>query len=235
MSTFTSILTPTLIPRQPVPALSVPLLSGGTWSLAEEKPENFTLVVFYRGIFCPICRSYLRELERLLPKFSELGVHVIAVSSDTHEGASTAKEAWKLEHLRLAYGLDLATAHKWGLFISKGLPEELKQFSEPGVFLVHRDGTLFFSAVQTMPFARPPFKDVIGAIQHILNANYPARGELVVRLKSRNKQAPATPSVQSVQSVQSVRPSANEVSKARPARPTKGNPISRFLRKVFRR
>lgn len=169
----------TLIPRQPVPALSVPLLSGETWSLAEEKPENFNLVVFYRGIFCPLCRTYLRELERLLPKFAELGVNVVALSSDTEEGARAAQQEWKLENLRLGYGLDLATARTWGLFVSSARHDkELEQFSEPGIFLIRPDGTLYFSAIQTMPFARPHFSDMVGAIQYVLDNDYPARGEV---------------------------------------------------------
>ena len=38
-----------VIPRQPVPELSVDTVGGGRWNLAEQRPENFTLIVFYRG------------------------------------------------------------------------------------------------------------------------------------------------------------------------------------------
>lgn len=44
-----------LIPRQPVPALEVATVGGGTWKLADQTPENFTMVVFFRGLHCPIC------------------------------------------------------------------------------------------------------------------------------------------------------------------------------------
>ena len=43
--------------------------------------------------------------------------------------------------------------------------------------MVRPDGTLFYGATQTMPFARPPFKDFIGSIDFALANNYPARGE----------------------------------------------------------
>ena len=43
-----------LKPRQPVPALDVDTLNG-SWSLAAQNPENFTMAVFYRGLHCPIC------------------------------------------------------------------------------------------------------------------------------------------------------------------------------------
>jgi len=96
-----------LIPRQPVPALSLPLAGGGTWSLDADKGEAFTLLVFYRGLHCPICKRYLNELQSLLPKFAERGVSVVAVSSDDQEKAERAKADWGLGDLSIAYGLDL--------------------------------------------------------------------------------------------------------------------------------
>ena len=35
---------------------------------------NFDLVVFYRGLHCPICAKYLMELERLMPEFQKRDV-----------------------------------------------------------------------------------------------------------------------------------------------------------------
>ncbi len=55
--------------------------------------------------------------------------------------------------------------------------EEPALFSEPGVFLVRPDGTLYWASVQTMPFARPHFKEVLSALDFVIKADYPARGE----------------------------------------------------------
>lgn len=57
--------------------------------------------------------------------------------------------------------------------------EEPALFPEPGLFLVRPDGTLFFSSVQSLPFARPRFDDVLGAIDYVLKTDYPPRGEVV--------------------------------------------------------
>ena len=38
-----------LPPRKPVPALEFDTVGGERWSLAAQKPQNFTMVVFYRG------------------------------------------------------------------------------------------------------------------------------------------------------------------------------------------
>jgi hypothetical protein len=49
--------------------------------------------------------------------------------------------------------------------------------SEPGLFLIRPDGTLYCSSVQTMPFARPHVGDVLQAIAFITEKNYPPRGK----------------------------------------------------------
>jgi len=172
-----------LMPRQPVPALQVPTLAHGNFSLSEDAPANFTLVVFYRGLHCPICLKYLLELGRLQTEFAKRGVKVIALSSDGRERAQAMADKLNAPDLRVGYGLSLAHAREWGLCIStsRGTTsigiEEPALFSEPGVFIVRPDGTLYYGAVQTMPFARPHFDELLGALDFALAKNYPARGE----------------------------------------------------------
>lgn len=174
-----------LFPRQRVPALSVPTVGGDMWTLAEQSPESFTLIVFYRGLHCPICSRYLGDLDRKLGQFADQGVNAIAISSDTQERAGKTQREWKLGALTLGYGLSLDSARAWGLFIStsKGKTsagiEEPALFSEPGLFLVRPDNTLYCSSVQTMPFARPSFTEVLGAVDFVLANDYPARGEVI--------------------------------------------------------
>lgn len=173
-----------LLPREPVPALALPLVGGGTFDLAAESPERFTLLVFYRGLHCPICKAQLRDLQRKLPDFAARGVSVVAISSDDQARAERAVSDWEVGDLRVAYGLDLATARRWGLYVSRGRGktslgiEEPALFSEPALYLVHADGTLYFGSVQTMPFARPHFQDVLGALDYVVANDYPARGEV---------------------------------------------------------
>ena len=91
----------------------------------------------------------------------------------------------RANELRIGYGLPLQTAREWGLYISESRGkssigiEEPARFSEPGVFLICPDGTLYYRAVQTMPFARPNFSDLVGAIDFAIADNYPARGEYI--------------------------------------------------------
>lgn len=173
-----------LMPREPVPSLTVATVGGGRWTLNQPAPANFTMLVFYRGLHCPICGTYLKELDGLVGAFAERGVAAVAISSDDAERAATARDKWKLEHLPVGYGLSLDDADRWGLYVStsRGTTsvgvEEPALFSEPGLFLVRADGTLYFGSVQTMPFARPAFGDILKAVDFVLAKDYPARGEV---------------------------------------------------------
>ena len=172
-----------VIPRQLVPNLSLPLVGGGTWSVAAARPERFSLVVVYRGLHCPICSTYLRELDAKVAEFAARGTDVVAISSDDSARAATAKESWRLSRLPVAYGLGLDTARTWGLYISSGRGitsagvAEPTLFVEPGLFLIRADRTLYFASVQTMPFARPRFADILGALDFVISKDYPARGD----------------------------------------------------------
>jgi len=172
-----------LLPRYPVPALNVPLTSGGRFVLGASPAEHFDLLVFYRGLHCPICAKYLLELERLAPEFASRGVQILALSSDGEERGQQMAEKVGAKGVQFGYGLSLRSARQWGLYISTSRGktsigiEEPELFSEPGVFLVRPDGTLYYGAVQTMPFARPQFQDLLGAIDFAISKDYPARGE----------------------------------------------------------
>ena len=172
-----------LMPRQPVPDLSVPTLDGQTWTLSEQTPENFSLIVFYRGLHCPICSGYIRDLDRKEAKFNEKGVQVLAVSNDSAERAGETKDSWDLPNLTIGHSLSIEDARDWGLYIStsRGVTsvgiEEPALFSEPGLFLVRPDRTLYASSVNTMPFARTNFGELLKALDFIIEKDYPARGE----------------------------------------------------------
>lgn len=172
-----------LTPRQPTPDLSVSLVGGGSWSLSEQKPDNFTMIVAYRGLHCPICRPYLSELNRSLEEFEKRGVTAVAVSSDVLERAEQTKAEWGLSNLQVGYGMSIDTAREWGLYISTSRGKtstgvlEPDLFSEPGLFLVRPDHTLYAASYATMPFARPHFKEILTALDFIIPNDYPARGE----------------------------------------------------------
>lgn len=174
-----------LIPRQMAPALVVETLDHGSFDLASEAPGRMTLVCFYRGLHCPVCAMYLKELERLTQEFAERGVTTIAISSDSEARAREMQKKIAASNLRIGYGLPLSEARKWGLYISTSRGktsigiDEPELFSEPGLFLLRPDQTIYYLSVQSMPFVRPNFKELLQALDFTIEHDYPARGEYV--------------------------------------------------------
>lgn len=172
-----------LIPRQQVPALALETLSHGHFDIHKDKGDFGTLVVFYRGLHCPVCATYLKELARLTADFESRGVKTVAISSDGEERTRQMAEKVGSDTLRFAHSLSLPVAKEWGLYVStsRGTTsigiEEPALFSEPGVFLVRGNGELYFASVQTMPFVRPHFQEMVGALDFVQKNDYPGRGE----------------------------------------------------------
>jgi len=167
-----------LIPRKEVPELVVDTVNGMTWNLRDQKPKNFTMVVFYRGLHCPVCKSYLEELNTKIEQFRDKGVNVICISANDQSLAEKTAVKWDIEKLTIGFDFSIENARKWDLFVSEGISEkEPKEFFEPALFLIKPDNTLYATAIQSMPFARPKFDDLLKSISFVLNEDYPARGE----------------------------------------------------------
>ena len=168
-----------LIPGRPVPPLALETVGHGPWSLAAGASERFSLLVFYRGAHCPICRQYVSDLDQLSDEFKSIGVQPVAISMDSAERARESVEAWGLERVRVAHGLSLEAAQAWGLFVSSAAADiEPEQFSEPALFLVRPNGVLYGSSVNSMPFARASFDELLVAIRRIIEIDHPERGKL---------------------------------------------------------
>ena len=165
-------------PRSKVPNITIDLVNDTKWELKEQTPEQFTMVIFYRGQHCPVCKSYLEELQSKLDKFTDRGVNVIGISANTEKIAKETYKSWDIPDIPIGFEFSIDHARELGLFISKGISDkEPETFFEPGLFLIKPDGELYCASIQTMPFARPSFDNIIKAIDFVLDENYPARGE----------------------------------------------------------
>lgn len=166
-------------PQRQAPPLTVPLTNGDDWSLHDHPPDALTMIVFYRGLHCSICKRYTRKFQSLLDDFEEHGVEVIAVSMDPRERAEHTVDAWGLDRLPVGYGLTEEQARRWGLYLSHSIKDkEPELFSEPGLFLVKPDGMLYYAATSSMPYGRPDPEEMARAIPSLLERDYPARGEV---------------------------------------------------------
>jgi hypothetical protein len=161
----------------------------GAGRSADRAQKILPWLFLFRGLHCPICSKYIcskyiGELNKMVSDFAEIGVSIQVLSGDTKERAEQTATDWQLSNLDVGYGVTTEQARDWGLhrsarrrLTSIGI-EEPAEFSEPGLFIIRTDGTLYWAQISTMPFACPHFREILGGLKFALEKDYPARGEL---------------------------------------------------------
>ena len=166
-----------IIPGKKAPSLNIETISGNTWSLDNHLNKSKCMIVFYRGLHCPVCSVFLKQIESQLLEYKKSNTEVIAVSMDNKEKALKVKSDWSIKNLNIAYGLSEENARNWGLYISKSIKEaESDLFCEPGLFIIKEDGTVYLANTSNMPWARPDLTDFPAKLIFAEENNYPVRG-----------------------------------------------------------
>ena len=171
----------TLTPTQTAPKLSLPLTGGGNTdelAMGSGVDGRFSLVLFFRGLHCPVCRKQLSELDGRLDDLREAGVgRVVAVSMETEERSARLVEKWDLKNLS-----DRARPHRGAgprvgpVRLHRHQGRRAGCVQRAGHVRARSDGTVFWSNVSSMPFGRPPLDDIIAGLQFVQKSDYPARG-----------------------------------------------------------
>lgn len=139
-----------LMPEAGVPPIPVYDESGTYTKMNRVVMKGITVVVFYRGHWCPYCMKQLRGLQELTAELDALGVKLAAISPDKPaRNAETRKEAAlsfplysdsTLEFARamgVAYKLDPDTAQKYQETLKESTGEETGQLPVPSVFITY--------------------------------------------------------------------------------------------------
>ena len=170
---------PVPVPGSNAPDLKIETAVHGPFDLAQQVPPGGTLLAFYRGLHCPLCRAQLKELDDRIGDFAIRGVRLLALSGDGRERAVQLAEEMQIVRLPIGYGLDMRVARDdWGLLLSAAREgtEEPALFSEPGLFWVRQDGSLSFSVRHSLPFMRPTADQILKAMDFTLTNEFAPRG-----------------------------------------------------------
>lgn len=155
----------------------LPVVGAEPFRLGDRVPGLFTMLVFNRGLHCPVCRAQLSELDRRFDELAEKGIEVVSVSGETQERATQMHDEWQIDKVPLAYGLSETQMREWGLFVSRGIKkDEPAVFNEPALFLISPDGSVYYESILSMPAGRPRLDDLLGGIEYWTANDYPARG-----------------------------------------------------------
>ncbi len=168
-----------LTPDTTFPDIAVETLNSGSVKVGHPNPGNgdWQLVVIYRGKHCPICKSYLTELNGMLDDFAAIDVDVLAVSADPEDKAKASANDIGYKGA-IGYDLSPEQMSKLGVYISDPRsPEETdRPFAEPATFVVRADGKVHIVDVSNAPFSRPALKSLLDGLKFVRENDYPVRG-----------------------------------------------------------
>ncbi len=164
-----------LHPGQRFAPLTLSQLDGADYTFGGHGAWQAMFVI--RGQHCPICKTYLGEIEKRRATFTELGVSIAAVSADSEAQTRLTAEATKLG-FPLLYGLSEAAMRNLGLFISepRSAQETDHRFPEPALFVVNAEGLLQLVDIANAPFLRTDLDRLVGGLRFVIDKQYPIRG-----------------------------------------------------------
>jgi peroxiredoxin len=165
------------MPATTAPAIDASTADGAAFTLPATPEGGLSVIFFYRGVHCPVCKTQIEELARREDELRAAGLAVTAVSMDDSERFARQGKEWDLGNLTIGHGLTEASARNWGLYLSgKAKDAEPARFAEPAIAVLKADGTLYAQFVQNTPFARPRVDDLLQGLSFVMKNDYPVRG-----------------------------------------------------------
>jgi len=162
-----------------IPSFEIQDFRGETFSSTAIN-DTTTLVVFYRGGWCPFCNFQIRELSQSHDKFKALGVSLVAISVDRPDAAAVTRNTYEVPfpvlsdpnlkaHEAFNVVLQLGVADVAGLAIYGHDIEEWSgkdhhKMAVPAVFLV-RDGKVAWAHVARDYKTRPSTEQLLTAVK----------------------------------------------------------------------
>jgi peroxiredoxin len=149
----------------PFPTLTASRVGGGAMTLPQDLAGHWSVLLFYRGHWCPYCRQQLLDFQRAHEAWEELGVRVVALSVDPLEQAEQTVERHKLTYSVL-YGLE---AHAVASQIGAVLNEQPLYLQATG-FVLRPDGMVAVAVYSSGAIGRLVAADTINYIKYLQKA-----------------------------------------------------------------
>ncbi|WP_057938588.1 peroxiredoxin-like family protein [Algoriphagus resistens] len=169
-----------LLNGEKIPSVTLRDSSGDSFDLNQAVASKPTILIFYRGGWCPFCSKQLSGLQQIAPELEKEGFQLIAISTDQPEGLKHTATSEKLNYTLLS-DADLNVSKQFGLAFKapEGYWDMLPKTTGgknvdlllpvPAVFILDKNGVIRFEHIN------PDFKqrlnpDVLMAVSRsILN------------------------------------------------------------------
>jgi len=125
--------------------------------------NDYIVLNFYRGVWCPYCNMELKALQDMNDEFKKLGAKIVAISPQTPDASLSTQEKNELtfevlsdEHNKIAkeYGLVFSLAQelrpiysKFGIDIPTSNADDSFELPMPATYLIKKNGEILYSFI----------------------------------------------------------------------------------------
>lgn len=146
-----------------IPSVTLTASDGSRFDLDSATAQKPTILIFYRGGWCPYCNTQLGQLQTVEPELLKLGYQILAISVDRPEKLNETYEKRQLNYtllsdssmecalqFGLAYRVDEKTVEKYknySMDLEKASGEKHHLLPVPAAFVVGTDRIIKFEFV----------------------------------------------------------------------------------------
>lgn len=147
------------------PALVLRKVGGGGLNLPADLRGSFSVVLIYRGSWCPYCNAQLAAFKRAEDKLREQGIEVAALSVDNEAKADEIVQKYGLS-FPVGFDADAdAVAAATGAFVNRD-----PLFMQSTGFVLDADGRVVTAVYSSGAIGRLMPDDVIGFVRYLKQA-----------------------------------------------------------------
>ncbi|MEX1016137.1 MAG: peroxiredoxin-like family protein [Phycisphaeraceae bacterium] len=155
---------------QPAPAATLRSPAGDAVDLAQAYADGPTMLVFYRGGWCPYCNTQLGHLSEAHDELEAMGYQVYAISPDRPEKLRESQGEIDMDY-QLLSDADMTLARAFGLAFRVD-DDTIEQYHEYGIDLEDASG----QSHHLLPVPAVILVDTAGVIRHVdYNPDYRER------------------------------------------------------------
>ncbi|HPW98757.1 MAG TPA: peroxiredoxin family protein [Flavobacterium sp.] len=146
-----------LLIGEKAPNTSLKTIDGKSVSFLETLDKKKTILVFYRGGWCPYCNQHLSALAEAEPELIKLGYKIIAISPDSSKSLQETKSKDEVNYTLLsdsknnfskAFGIAFEAPKNYEKYLLKGSDNVNSSIIPvPSVFILDKEGTILFEYI----------------------------------------------------------------------------------------
>src|SRR5262245_24842921 len=144
------------------PDLAIDVVGGGTLALPRDLAGSYSVILFYRGSWCPYCSAQLAAFSRARERFAEVGIAIVALSVDDRATSEALVDKLRLS-FPVGFGANAAAiAAATGAYVA-----ENSAYLQSTGFVLDPGGRILTAVYSSEAIGRLVPDDVLGLVRYV--------------------------------------------------------------------